>query len=296
MLRDETLSSYIQEKAVDTPVIIFTLIRRPHFSEDNLTDVTNLTPLYSEVTKSSVMADNAISCYPSFKEASADASRVFDVRRLDAIAKEKGIPPQFSYRPKVCPGRPGPCKTEHCVGPVMGRKCSTAVGPGFTQVGDSDDAAIKSLLKYSAGSAGSDFGDEDKDIHMPQEFPSTTDYIEILAVMIGSQVTETLVSRGEYFGDNTYRSRVAGANCFMQWTTEDGVIKVKEPETKAKAQELYRFCEWTRAELLKQWPVEYESFEVAAVFRIGISEISPDARFWVIDIPRWTSADLMPVI
>ncbi|KAJ3538354.1 hypothetical protein NM208_g5938 [Fusarium decemcellulare] len=71
------------------------------------------------------------------------------------------------------------------------------------------------------------------------------------------------------------------------WTAFGGGNKT-EAAAKAKLQELHSFVSYTRKQLLRRAPDKFETLKVAVRFDIGLS---PDGRFFVHEVTRWTGAD-----
>lgn len=285
------------------PLLIFLHLRRPHWREKNSDIWADINYLYGFLATSSF--NPGVRFYPNIKEVLADCDREWGMRALEAVAKK--APPAFSWRPKVCFGDQ-PCSMPRDNKVLIRRGSKT--GPGTTFHGDWDDPSIVRLLparcqesfqdsspatplRRRSGrvpllSEASEAGEETSTFH--QELVSTLEtWGEIVVFMVGEKILYTLMVTDECT-DDAYRAALTADTCLKDWRKYGGPI-VTDDEAEAKEEELHEFCRWWRSKLLDHDKERFESLEVGVRLDIGISEASPDGKFFIHEVTRWTGAD-----
>ncbi|RSL40036.1 hypothetical protein CEP54_016206 [Fusarium duplospermum] len=307
-LQDGSLVSHIQ--LLDKPVVVFTHMRRPHWRAENWKEECNTDRLYALVKRAS--GKHKVRCYPAQDEIIADCGREFDIRALDAIAKE--APANFSWRPRVCYGEPGPCKMDGYRGDMFVLAPSDT-GPGQTYHGSSDSPALLKLLGCQSQSndttshstprsvprgknrrgtvATADrVSTVGRHIHL-EKLESLESFGEIYVIMIDGKVTHKIITVNEGCKEpkDPYRSGLDPVRTFKDWTGF-GHGEVTDDQAKAKGTELDEFCRYTYNGLIKYDPLNFETLRHGLKMDVGMSEPGPHGRFFVLGLGRWPGADL----
>ncbi|RSL87155.1 hypothetical protein CDV31_016302 [Fusarium ambrosium] len=307
-LQDGSLVSHIQ--LLDKPVVVFTHMRRPHWRAENWKEECNTDRLYALVKRAS--GKHKVRCYPAQDEVIADCGREFDVRALDAIAKE--APANFSWRPRVCYGEPGPCKMAGYRGDMFVLAPSDT-GPGQTYHGPADSPELLRLLgcqpqsndmtirpsprsiprgknRQSTFAAANRVATVGKHIHLEKP-ASLESFGEIYVIMIDGKVTHKIITVNEGCKEpkDPYRSGLDPVRTFKDWTSY-GHDEVTDDQAKAKGAELDEFCTYMYNGLIRYDPVNFETLKHGLKMDVGMSEPSPDGKFFVLGLGRWPGADL----
>jgi hypothetical protein len=217
-----------------------------------------------------------ITLLPSETETKWAELKIGDIRALDDIANAPG---RYSYRPKTCFGERECILSDSRQETVSKRSHSCGAGDVHVErSGHGSKTRCPTRRKSS-----------DRYVWFHQEYvPSLVDFGEFRVFLRGNRIIN------------------AARTCF-EWSSEPKKLAVSpllpnehftwfssDPEEQLKKRdELYTFAQFVRSRLLMRSDAKehFASLRIGVRLDIGVSELSPNGRFFVNEITRFTSAD-----
>lgn len=226
--------------------------------------------------------------YPSHDEFMAANLKFPDIAAMDRIAKT--APPLYAYRPQTCFG--------------MG-KCTLDTPKGNKSVIKRNFSDASSHVKTVQGPTGHQlklacFTGERLKSRQPEPEKD-----EPRARWFHMEYVPTFKTVGEYrvhlCGDNVVSigiSKFVRDKLEVRSVSDDDFawFSKSQEEQQKKRQELCDFARYQRKKLLEQPNADeaFESLRVGVRIDIGVSEESPEGRFFGLELTRWWNANHMP--
>ncbi|KAF4449987.1 hypothetical protein F53441_6820 [Fusarium austroafricanum] len=229
--------------------------------------------------------------YPTWYEAFNAGVKMADIRAFDTVAKT--APFAFSYRPKTCFGH-GVCiladqETTIFKGTfswgsshIRELECTSKEAQGLircTQGGKLPKKPVRRPLPRVSGDLPESM--PGRQWFHQEKIDALQRWRQLRVFMAGDDIVEIGYS---FMSESPAEPAIKSFQAEWQFKW----IK-KKADREAKVAELKSFCRWWRRQLLDNYGDLFETLRVGVRFDIGISEESPNCRFFINDAVRWMS-------
>ncbi|KAL2669953.1 hypothetical protein Neosp_015119 [[Neocosmospora] mangrovei] len=222
--------------------------------------------------------------YPSYEEAFSHASKAPDIKAFDAIASS--APTRFAYRPKSCLGG-AECQLAQDDSKTVFKRTFSSAGRHVV-INEEDQVNLQHKLTCSQPGESR---------ASPTNMPSS----RLGPTYFHQEYVDSLRSWGEI---HVFMVKDQPQKLAFSFPQQDDDISVTalDPErqlfelgrSRAKRQEKYEelrdFCRWWREALLKHDPDQFATLNVGVRFEVGISEVTNDGLFFLLNCKRWPGA------
>lgn len=236
-----------------------------------------------------------IRVYPSEQECHAVNFKISDIIALDEIA-QRSTEWDYSFRPQTCFGDDGVCKIPYNPNDWMIVKRSHSDGSSHVKrvrMTDRMHLACQVAELENQPEQRKSAADEPDAKHFHQEYiEPLRSHGEYRVFLCGNNIevvaySHFLVAGGEDGEIGNMVARSVTLDDFL-WFSSD------PEEQRQKLAQLQGFTRYNRTKLLERNEPGFESLEIGVRLDVGVSELSPQGRFFVLEITRWWNANYMP--
>ncbi|KAF4474684.1 hypothetical protein FAGAP_12747 [Fusarium agapanthi] len=284
MVMNHGFASHIADVAAEK-VVVFAPWDSDYIS-DKITE-----DFYMQMEEATAFHRN-LSLSPSRDENYAEGHKLLDIAALDWIARHRGTPPKFSFRPQTCYGY-GKCTMADWSGTMVVKRTFSS-GAKDVHIDSCEKPSMWKNLACTGRNPNLKRAKPQRRVtYFHQEYVKSLDeFGEIRVMMCGDDIIE--VSRTRWIttttGDKPRRKlhvRAFDPDDDLSWLSRD------PEERKEKYSELEAFCVFWRQALIDFFEPtrNFESARVGLRLDIGISSFDANGVFFISEFPRWSCAN-----